>query len=169
MTKNMKKINRMKALADAHARENNKPPGLLSILTMLVFTIFFLVLGHWKQQLKIATIKEENATFITLSEINCFYSRSYGALLFTQNGRNYHINIHRSLCDRFKVGEQIKVYYNSADDMYLLKIDGREDEDDMVMAAGIMFFIGLVIYLLWFVYFRQYVRNIKIFWQMRQQ
>ena len=130
--------------------------NLVYTLIILGISIFIMAISRWKQQLRIDTIKDENAVVVTITDIDCYATRSYSSLSFRQNGSNYSVNMSRDQCDHFKRGQQITVYYNAKKDLYLMKNDGTENEENLGPTAGIMIFIGSLIYIIWLVFFKKY-------------
>lgn len=130
--------------------------NLLYTLILLGISIFIMAISRWKQRLRIDTIKDENAVHVTITDIDCYATRSYSSLSFRHNGHKNYVNMSRDQCGRFRIGEQITVYYNAKKNLYLMKNDGTENEENIGPTAGIMIFIGSLLYVIWLVFFKKY-------------
>lgn len=130
--------------------------NLILTLACLGISIFLLKVGFWKQQLREDTIKEKNAVIVTITEVDFYAAKSFSALSFKYNGTNNSVNLSRSLCNNYKVGDQIKVYYNADNELFLMKNSGLENDENMMASAGILCCIASVGYLLWVAFFKNY-------------
>ncbi|PSL43317.1 hypothetical protein CLV51_1086 [Chitinophaga niastensis] len=116
--------------------------NLFLALILVAASVFLFTLSYWKYNVRIETLKDKNLITVTISDIDCNRLNRKSSLVFKHRGHNHIVNLTRDRCGQFKVGDQIKLYYNPKSDWYILDDDGKESEDVWGMiGSGIMFII----------------------------
>ncbi|MET6996900.1 hypothetical protein [Chitinophaga defluvii] len=129
---------------------------LILTLILLGISILLFALSYGKYQLRIETVKEENLIDVTITDVDCYVTKSFSSLSFKHNGTGHRVNMAHNRCGQYKKGEQIKVYYNPQSDWWLLPDDGREEEELMGVYGSILMFIVVLIYMFRMIYLKKY-------------
>lgn len=135
---------------------------LLLTLPLVGMSFFFMWIGNWKCQNRMDAIKEENRINVTIIAIDRYATRNFGTLDFWINGARESVNICPHCGVNFKIGEQIPVYYNPKNDLYVLENDGLENEGVFSFYAGEFLLIVIAIYWFWELYFWKIVYWFKL-------
>lgn len=134
---------------------------LIATLLLVAASIFLFTSGYWKHRLRIETLKDKNLITVTISDIDCDRMNGNSSLIFKHRGNIHVVNLTHGRCVHYKIGEQIKLYYNPESNWYLLGDDGKEEEEVWGMIGGGVMFIIVSISLFRIIYLRKLTLSAK--------
>ncbi|RFS26638.1 hypothetical protein DVR12_02285 [Chitinophaga silvatica] len=118
----------------------------ISILVIFIISVLYLFLSFNRLQETKKTISKENLISVTIARIDCNQSHGRSSLIFKYNDGIHHANLTYNQCLKYKIGDQVQLYYNQNYEWYIIKDSGYESEDKSAIIIACIIITTIFIY-----------------------